>query len=245
MSHLSYIDSYFKKELSPEEIKKFEQQIADDPEFADEVAFYCTAMTAVKDQHREERKKQFRKIYEENDPGPRLRTGFLKKWWPYISAAAVIAAVILGWYIFTAPTSPRQLADQYIKEHFETQMGMKMSGTEDSLNTATRLYNENKLPESLKLFEAISTPGSHEYLTAERMAGIVSLRLGEYDKALDYFARMESRSLQYNPGKFYRALTLIKRNLPGDKPLAKKLLQEVVQQGLEEKETASKWLKSL
>ena len=48
-----------------------------------------------------------------------------------------------------------------------------------------------------------------------------------------------------NPGEFYQALTLMKRNLPGDKQKAKILLQEVVNKNLTDNETAQDWLKDL
>jgi hypothetical protein len=42
-NYLEYIDAYFQRTLDPEEIKRFEQKIAEDKEFADEVAFYLSA----------------------------------------------------------------------------------------------------------------------------------------------------------------------------------------------------------
>jgi tetratricopeptide (TPR) repeat protein len=78
----------------------------------------------------------------------------------------------------------------------------------------------------------------------KKYAGIVSLRLGQYDKAINYFSQLANYTQLYaNPGKFYHALTLMKRNRPGDKQTAKILLEQVVQNDLEEKETAQQWLK--
>jgi len=78
-----------------------------------------------------------------------------------------------------------------------------------------------------------------------KMAGIVSLRLGDYDKAIDHFTRLEKLTFYSNPGKFYHAIALIKRNSSGDIEIAKQLLKQVVERDLEGKETAQKWLKSL
>jgi tetratricopeptide (TPR) repeat protein len=245
MSDLTHIDSYFKGELTLEEIRKFEIKIKKDPSFAEEVAFYCSAMHAIKDQLTEEKKKQFRKIYDEGKfHNNKIKPALVKRLWPYITAAAVVAGLIFGLYMYLNTFSPQQLADQYIKRHFETEMGVKMAGREDSLDAAMRLYNEDKLPEALRQFEAMIQSDSTAELS-KKMAGIVSLRIREYDKAVGYFTQLENLNLYTNPGKFYHALALIKRNRPGDNEMAKQLLQEVIELDLEGKETAQKWIKSL
>ena len=45
---LAYIDSYFNKELSPEESRIFDLRIEQDPAFAEEVAFYLTTLNTAK-----------------------------------------------------------------------------------------------------------------------------------------------------------------------------------------------------
>ena len=76
----------------------------------------------------------------------------------------------------------------------------------------------------------------------KKYLGIVYLRLGNYQKALFYFHQFESDTLYSNPSVFYQALTLLKRNLPGDKEKARELLQQVRDNDLEGKEFAQKWL---
>jgi tetratricopeptide (TPR) repeat protein len=244
MSDLTYIDSYFKRELTAEEIRNFDQKVKDDPVFAEEVAFYCSSMHAIKNQLAEEKKKQFRKIYDERKTGSNtVKPSLIKRLWPYMTAA-VIAGLIVGGYIFLKPSSPQQLADQYIRQHFKVELGVKMTGKEDSLDAAIRLYNKNKLPEALLLLEKIIQADS----TADnpkKIAGIVSLRIGEYDKAIEYFTQLENLQLSINPGKLYHALALIKRNRSGDKEMAKQLLKQVMDQNLDEKEAARKLWKSL
>ena len=246
MTNLENIDSYFKGKLTPEETRVFEQKLIDDPAFAEEAAFYCSAMQVIKEDLVEEKKKQFRKIYDEGKSAININSSkpaLIKKLWPYAAAAAIAAALIFGWYIFITPSSPEQLADQYIKQHFETEMGVKMTGKEDSLDAAIRLYNEDKLPEALQQFNKLILANNMADVP-KRMAGIVSLRLGDYDKAIDYFTQLENLSLYPNPGKLYHSLPLIKRNRPGDKQMAKELLQQVIDLDLEGKETAQKWIRS-
>ena len=83
-------------------------------------------------------------------------------------------------------------------------------------------------------------------LKQKKYAGIVALRLGEYDKAINHFVQLESYTHLYsNPGKFYHSLTLMKRDLPGDAERAKQLLNDVVQNHLEGNKDAEIWLKKM
>jgi len=244
MPDLLYIDKYFKKELTQEEITEFERKINDDPVFAEEVAFYCSAMQAINDQLAEEKKKQFRKIYDEGKLHSTSKLTVIKRSWVYIAAAAAVVVLIIGWYLFARPSSIQHFADRYIEENFQVQMGVKMAANEDSLDKAIRLYNENKLPEALQQFEMIIQSDSIAWLP-KKMAGIVSLRIGDYDKAIEHFTQLEKLNLYTNPGKLYHAIALIKRNRNDDKEMVKQLLKQVIEQDLEGKETAQEWLKSI
>ena len=237
MEDYVYISDYFNGALAPDAMKQFDQKIQEDPAFAEEVAFYCSTMQEVKDQLAEEKKKRFRELYQQNNKVSRLRP--LQKLWPYMSAAAIMA-IVLGYFLFNTSDNPRQMADKYLQEKLQT-MSATM-GTEDSLQKGERLYKEGKFTEALNQFETIlsTDTGNTE---AKKFAGIVSLQLHQYDKAIEYFIRVENTKLFSNPGKFYHALTLMKRNQPGDLQVAKQLLKEVVDNDLEEKETAEEWLR--
>jgi tetratricopeptide (TPR) repeat protein len=116
-----------------------------------------------------------------------------------------------------------------------------MSANEDSLQKGKNLYNEGKLTEALQQFELLIRSDTSN-TEAKKLAGVTYLRLQQYDKAIPYFEQLERVSLYSNSGKFYHALTLMKRNLPGDDQKARLLLQEVVENDLHEKETAKEWL---
>ncbi|MEO7047312.1 MAG: tetratricopeptide repeat protein, partial [Ferruginibacter sp.] len=101
---------------------------------------------------------------------------------------------------------------------------------------------KNKLPEALIMFEAVikNDPENDE---AKKYAGIVSLRLKNYDKALEYFSILANDTeLRSNYGKFYKAVTLLERNAPGDEASARLLLQQVRDENLEGKNKAEEWL---
>jgi len=243
MTDPEYIDSFFKKELPAEATRQFEQRIESDPAFAEDAAFYVSAMQTIKEQSTEQKKQRFREIYNESKYHhnnvirmPQTR------WWPKLAVAAVIAFLLVGSYWYLKPVSPSQLATTYLKEEL-TQLQVEMDNREDSMKTGSRLYNQKEYSASLKVFENLAQSDSSN-TEAKEFAGIVSLQMEQYDKALKYFEALENYpGLQINPGKFYKAVTLMKRNHPGDNALAKQLLTEVDRQGLAGKEKAKEWLK--
>lgn len=242
---LEYIDNYFKNQLSPEEKRQFEQKIIDDKDFAEQVAFYCATIQSIRDEAMAEKKLNFRKIYESIGPGvEKEKKTIIRKWVPYITAAAILSCIIIGWLLLFKPADPQKLADRYIQENFQN-LPVTMGTKQDSLQTGLRLYNDGKLKEAFLRFEMMlrSDTGNWE---AKKYAGIVSIRLQNYDQAITYFRQLETQTgLHSNPGAFYHAITLLKRGAPGDTATAKALLQEVVQNNLAEKEAAQQILRSL
>ena len=242
-NYLEYIDAYFQRTLDPAEIKEFEQKIAQDKEFADEVAFYLSAKQSLKAEADKEKKEWFKELLAQERPVIDINQyRSAKKAWIYraSAAAAVIIFVFLAWSIFFSKTaSPHQMAESYIDENFKT-LSVKM-GEKDSLQEGLRLYNEGQYNSSLQQFESMVQRDTGNYLL-NNYIGIVYPKLGNYDKALYYFRQFEDDTLYSNPSQFNQALTLLKRNLPGDKEKAKELLQQVVDRDLEGKEIAQKWL---
>ena len=242
MSNLELIEAYFNEELSAEQKSEFELRITADPAFAEETAFYLSSKQAAAAEL-EENRSRFKGIYQQYKQGNVQQVGKvtpIRKLWPWVAAAAVLAGIILGWYTFFQPVSPNELADRYIKENFQN-LAVTMSAREDSMQTGLRLYNEGKGDEALKYFESIARRDS-SLSDVKKYAGIACLRLGQYNNAIKYFTQLENDQLFANPGKFYHALTLMKRNQPGDKETAKQLLNEVVSSDLQGRNEAEKWL---
>jgi tetratricopeptide (TPR) repeat protein len=240
MDSLEYIDAYLKGESSPEQARQFEKQLEDDPAFAEEVAFYLSAYMIAKDQRSEERRDEFRAMYRRSVPGAKVRQSMVRRIWPALAAAVLLAAIALGWFFFMRPPASTRLADQYISQNLG-QLSVKMGGP-DSLQTALALYNRGKFPEALALFEKrLHADPSNSQASLD--AGIVSLRMEYYDKALDHFKQAEARTdPRFSPALFYQALVLMKRSLPGDAAHAKQILQEILQKDLDKKEDAQELL---
>lgn len=242
MESLEYIDNYFKGEPPPDQKLQFEQRVLVDKEFAEEVSFYLNTIQALRDENAVQKKKLFSEMYYSEQPV--LQITPVRRLWPYVAtAAAVLTALFLGLYIFMQP-EPSKLADNYLKEHFQT-MSMEMGNNANAIQQGKDLYNNNDYKASLQQFELIVQNDSSNY-EAKELAGIVALQLKDFDKALLYFQQEAKNStLHVNPGKFYQALTYMKRNKQGDEELARNLLQEVVDKKLAYTEDAVQLLENL
>ncbi|WP_276501200.1 tetratricopeptide repeat protein [Terrimonas pollutisoli] len=244
MSNIEMIEAYCNHELSEEKQREFEQRIVGDPLFADEVAFYMSTKQFAASAMMEKRA-DLRRVFEEykkERPLSKPQPALMRRILPWVAAAAVVAAIVWGLTIFRQPSSYQELADKYVKENLSV-LSVTMGSKQDSLQAGLALYNEGKLQEAQKQFESLVANDTAS-VEAKKYAGIVALRLGEYDKAINHFTQLESYTHLYsNPGKFYHALALMKRDQPGDAETAKQLLNEVVQNNLEGEKEAEEWLK--
>src|SRR5688500_3450279 len=241
MESLDYIDSYFKGELTPDEVRQFELRIEQDPVFAQDVAFYVSASGILKDASRETMKQRFREL-EQMQP-VKIKQSPVRKLVYWVAAAAVTIGVMIGIFLWQ-PSSPEKLADEFVRKEMGLERNETMGRPVDSMRLAIDYYNKGDYHAALTLFEGFSrTHPEHD--EARLNTGITALKAGNYQKAIDYFSRHEKLDLYSNPAKFYHAVALIKRNQPGDKQAAKKLLQEVVQLDLDKKEKAELWLKKM
>jgi hypothetical protein len=243
MDNLDYIERYFTSEPDKDGTREFEERITLDPAFAEEVAFYLSAHHVARESSRSEKKKIFKEVYK-NYQADDKKTTPVRKLMYGIAAAAVATGIIFGIYTVRGSDSPKELAGQYVKENLQT-FGVRMSSRSDSIQDGLRLYNEGKPAEALLQFEKIIQSDSSNSL-AKKYAGLSALQIKDYDKALAWFRDLELyKKLYSNPGLFYQALTLMERDLPGDGAESKLLLQRVVDNKLEGKETAAIWLKKL
>jgi tetratricopeptide (TPR) repeat protein len=242
MTDLEYINHFFSTSPTPDEKEAFERRVAADSSFADEVAFFLSAIQVAGEQRVTEKKNQFRDRYTNKQVHKRNAPAI--KLWYGLAAAAITAGIIFGYILLTKPQPVNQLADQFVKENLK-QISVTMgSGNKDSLQTGVELYNQGKLSQAAQWLEGLLNTDSRN-VNAKKYAGIVYLRLHNYDKALVYFKQLENTpDLYANPGKFYRAIVLMERNSAGDAKAAKELLQQVVAENLEGTDTAKKWLKN-
>jgi len=250
MDNAAYIEDYFTGSPNPEQIRIFEQRVQTDPAFAEEVAFYLSVHTVAGEIAQSRKKQQFREIYQKHlftNASPVKKTSGnppVRKLVYYISVAAIVAGICFGIYVYQRPVNPQELAIRY-EENYLKSLPVTLGNHSDSIQSGLQLFNAGKIAEAQIVFEQIIQSDTNNF-TAQKYAGLISLRLKEYDRALTYFKQLETHTeLFANPALFYQALTLMERNQSGDLAKAKQYLRLIVQHDLEGKETAEKWLRKM
>lgn len=240
---VQYIDQYFNGELSAPEKAAFEEKCESDPRFAEDVAFYIQVRSGLKHELHEEKKKLFHEEYVRLSAQQIAKTQSpVRKLFPYFAAAAAACIILfIGWQFFFKTASSEAIADQYINENLQ-ELSIQMGNTRDSLEKGVAAYNDK----NYKLAESIFTVLASNNAEARKYLGMTYLVTGDYNKAINQFETLAKNTELYaNPGLFYQAVSLMKRNAYGDKAHAKKLLEEVIQKDLPGKKESEEWIKKL
>jgi tetratricopeptide (TPR) repeat protein len=240
---LEYIEDYFSGNLPSEEKDQFEKRCLEDPLFAEEIAFYIMANEAIKEEWMNEKRKHFVELYKQNKKhNPKLIPVY-KKFWPYIAAAACILCIIALSFFFRTP-SPRQLATKFVREELNM-LPVTMGSDEDSLALGIAAYNNHAYKTAEIIFYNLSGRDSANAEIVEYL-GITYLASQQYSKAIQQFDQLISfTNLKMNPGKFYKAVSLLMQSNDNDTEEAKKLFLEIVSRNLPGSKQAAEWLKVL
>ncbi|WP_420147732.1 hypothetical protein, partial [Spirosoma sp.] len=230
---LETIENYLTGQLSSEERTQFEATLRNDPDVANAMAFYLVTKQTALQEAREQRRQELDALRKQNVPARPLQSAPIR----WVAAASLVLLLGLGWY-FLFPTESTavasHLADEYVTENF-MQLPTTMDGMADSLKIGAEQFNLGKLAEADAVFQAILSR-QPDNDSALKYAGIVSLRQGNYDKAITSFHQLSQQTdLVANPGTFYEAIALLKRGQKSDESKAKQLLEEVVSKNLEGK----------
>jgi len=229
--YLERIENYYSNAISGEERAAFENDLKTNTALATEVAFYIQAKQAAQAEAHARRKAEWAVL------GKSLqKTKQRSLFYRYAAAASVVLLIGLGWLLFQSADGYNPLRGQggfnkdwaatYIEKNFAT-LNTQMSSNADSLQMGVNSYNTDNLEKAQGIFDQLLQRDSGN-AEAQKYAGIVSLRRGDYDQAIEHFHRLGLRTdLIANPGKFYEALALLQRNLPLDKKAAENLLKEV------------------
>lgn len=241
MNELEYIENYFANALSPREREAFEEKCEGDPVFAEEVAFYILSRQALHETSLEEKKsaflEQFRQRANETG-GARTST---QRWIYYVSAIAASVLLLIVFLVRSPNDRPEHLADAYISSNLSS-LSTTMSATGDSLAMGVTAYNSREFETASNIFRLLERKEDVGVKATEYL-GISYLASGKYDEAVAQFEKMIGfTDLHANPGKFYLAITLMKRSEPGDEERAKALLNEVVSRKLPGYREASVWI---
>jgi hypothetical protein len=233
------IAEYFKGTLSAQDKARFEADLKSDRELADAVAAYLAASKAANEPSPV---KTYAESQSKSNPlqKPQNRFVSLRAWYS-VAAALALAAFGLGWYALKpGERDLAGLANGYIFENFTTLSAQPGNG-DDSIQLAINNYNRGQYATALRICKDV-IQNDAENAEANKIAGIISLKLLDYDTAIQYFHNLASlQEIRANPGKFYEAIALIRSGVPANKERAEVLLNEVLDQGLGGKNEVIKW----
>lgn len=241
MNHFETIDQYFNDNRTGEQQQEFEQLVLNNTEFADEVAFYIKSKEVLSEQYRQQKKSQFKHIYQTQKQltEPATRPIIINRLAVAASVALIVTLVSFLW-LHQKPTAA-SLADGYISQNWNV-LSVQMSAEKDSIQKALQLYNSQQTTQAIDMLEQIlqQNPSHTEAL---KYSGIAYLQTERYDEAIKRFAMLASdHNLRVNPGNFYQSIALIKRNAPGDIAQARTLLRIVISKHMEGEKEARIWL---
>lgn len=235
------IEGYFNKQLSETEKEQFEADLKSNVALANELAAYLASKSAgTMDGEAKNRAYHHSGLQPVRPAKNKVKSP--RQTLYIVSAAAAFLVGGIAWFLLAPPKQDLQLlANGYAMENFTT-LDVEMGGGADSVQLAIQYYNKGQYATANKVCEQILA-NDPENAGAKKIAGIVSLRLLDYDRAIAYFHQLGAlKNLYPNPGKFYEAIALIQSGIPSNIPHAKTLLQEVIVEQLEGRDEALKWM---
>src|ERR1044072_4816966 len=120
METIEYIDSYFRQTMDTGERRVFEKRCEEDETFAQEVAFYIATRQSLHEELLQQKQSAWRtkNIIDDLPFIPTLKKSFTSRWIVYAAAACLVLAASV--YFFEANTSPKRLAENYIKTNYSS-----------------------------------------------------------------------------------------------------------------------------
>ncbi len=246
-----HIEDYFNENLPPPERTKFEEELRQNSQLREEVAFYLKTKQVLREQTLAERHAEWQQLPDDEKASSELAAPVRRlDWWQYAAAAVLVLAMGIGWFWLSGtkevsrPTLA-QSVDSYIGQEFET---VTMASEPDSLEMAKGYYNENRLDEALAVSQDLLKRNPN-HAAALEVAGVAARRQQKYDLAIGYFQRLAAiPDLYINPGSFYEATVYLKRGEASDLKKARELLQKVKSDATasqKQKAQAKEWLDAL
>lgn len=151
------IDDYLLGRLGPQEVQAFEQQLAQDPALATELAERRQLVQAIQYQGNQDLKARLgsiaRQVAQDDEqarPRPHLMRG--KPWRIAAATAAAIALCIIVYQLLSGPPNPQALYAAYYQP-YALSLGSRGEPVDASLALAASYYQSGKYAAAIPLFE--------------------------------------------------------------------------------------------
>ncbi len=207
------IEQYLDGELRGDDLRKFEWQLQNDKEFAQD--YYLQKEIRVALTNRDiidlrEKLNDIREDFEKEKPFARKRKPVLL----YAFCTIIIIFVISTICILEKPYTNDELYEKYY-EHYDA--GIRTRGvvetTTDIFIQALREYDNQEYSEALELFNQI-TDTAQFFVPKEYFTGLSYMGLKKFDEAIRHFDNVSSdkQSVYYENAIWYTGLCYLKKN---------------------------------
>lgn len=212
------IEKYLEGTITRDEMRAFDDLIASDKDFKDEVDFQLEIRSSLRQQDDAEFRE---KLVELENQTPKTNS---KRFWMGI-AASLIALAMLGMWWVLLPAEEEDLFHAY----YTTQRNIhepltRANGQENLTYEAFLAYEKEDWQKALDLFSSLEENSPEEYIVL--YTGNCQLQLGKYNEAIQSFETLlnsEDSDLKHR-GTWYLALAELAN---GNNSRAKELLQKL------------------
>jgi tetratricopeptide (TPR) repeat protein len=227
---IELIDRYVKGELSGDTLRGFQQRLATDSAFAEQVGWHETLVGGIKKQSSKELKTYLQSL-EEKTISSHIKLESETKivshnFWKYASAAVVALLVAAFLWLDPLHPSPEALFAQYYQPYPNVEATIERNnGEADAYTQAFQWYEDGQYEKAALAFDQLLQAGAPSE-ALYYYAGLTALELHRTKEALQYFDHITENSdhKYYQQALWYAALAALKDE---DTARAKNYLQKL------------------
>lgn len=234
------VKNYLEGKMTAQETADFEDRMARDPAFAQEVQLNRELLESMNLHFKSKVKRQLQK--EDNKVVGLQRKKWISNRVLAMAASLALIAVATYFLIFKG-VDPAQLFDQYHTTYYNVVDGSVRSGTPESAQMAFRRYDQGDFQGAAQSFETLTDehPDNLDYYLYQ---GLSYLEIGETERAVAALKKVlaDQASSWAEPAEWYLGLTYLRS---GNKKQAKQTFSQIVAEGNSYSERAEEILKKL
>jgi hypothetical protein len=200
MEESEMIDSYLKGELEGEVMAAIESRINSDPSFRAKVELRRRLIDSIHSAYQDELKGKLKDLDRKID----RRAKLINTRYMIAASLAFIMVAVLGVYLYR--NNSKYKFDKY--DIFENGIPNTMGASDNStFTTAMNYFKATQYSEALQLFEGITQTDTVNYYS-----GVSAYRIGNLNRAVQYFQRIEEGSEYFTKANYRLGLTYWKEN---------------------------------
>jgi len=233
-----YMRDYLLGKLPPEEAKRLEQNLDEDPELAEALELQRDILLAIQSRFDEELLEKLRDTHQQQ-PG-KIRSVSSRVLWQWASAAALLLGS-LGVYLYMSQTSPEE---RIFMAYFEDYPNIIAPVQRDTPGTeGFSAYQNGQYQEALEIFER-QEQGDSLGAYPSFYKGICAMHLEDWSTAIQSFEKVRSTGDQRfeEAAAWYVSLAYLRA---GNRERAELILQSIADTGSDYRSDAQALLRDL